>query len=342
MNHWVAEKACRLLQRNPAGLAGLARLAGDGSSRGFYRLRFSGGEKLVAIVPGGEQALAEARSAWHIGRHLFSRSVPVPEYFAFDRESGLIISEDLGDVRLHGHVLSGAMDSGEIRATYVRVIRELVRMQLQGSRGFRGSWCWQTPFYDRELMLARESGYFLDSLCRELLHVDVPGRELAAEFEDIADCAAAAPAIFFLHRDFQSRNIMLKEGRIRIIDFQGGRLGPLAYDLASLLLDPYVGLPNQVREELAHEYILELNRHLNYDAGQFRREYTYLSLQRNLQMLGAFAFLSGRRGKVFFRPYIRPALLSLQSLLAKPLLRKYSALTKLTDTCLELAAENDI
>jgi aminoglycoside/choline kinase family phosphotransferase len=134
---------------------------------------------------------------------------------------------------------------------------------------------------------------------------------------------------------------MLKEGRIRIIDFQGGRLGPLGYDLASVVCDPYVNLPGTVQEHLIDAYIRVLNTYLTYDAARFRREFLFLSLQRNLQVLGAFAFLSKQRGKKFFGPYIKPALLSLQSLLAKPMLQKYSTLKQLTDTCLEKAQHYD-
>lgn len=337
----VIENTCHLLGKSLAGdnaRPEVRLLAGDGSRRMFYRLRF-GDRAVIAIVPSGSdaQAMAEARSAWHIGRHLHGMGIPVPEYFAFDGRTGLIVAEDLGDMRLHEYAagISGADD--KLLQIYTRIIHVLVPMQVLGHRGFQASWCWQTSRYDRELMLERESGYFLEALCRDFFNLDAGSSVLQAEFADIAGRAAAAPARFFLHRDFQSRNIMLKDDRIRIIDFQGGRLGPLGYDLASLLLDPYVGLAPALQDRLVGEYVRVLNSHIPYDRDRFLHEYTLLSLQRNMQILGAFAYLSKRQGKDFFRPFIRPALLSLQCLLAKPLLHKYAALKQLADTCLQQA-----
>jgi N-acetylmuramate 1-kinase len=343
----VGKNACRLLDEsrvmsgacNPV----VTRLAGDGSQREFYRLRFGDDRCFIAIVPVVEQqeGIAEAFSSWHIGRHLFAKGVPVPKYFAFDRKTGLILSEDLGDMSLYEHVTRGDQSKEELSIVYNQVIDELVRMQVGGAEGFQTAWCWQTPRYDRMLMLERESGYFLQSLCHDYFGLGTDADNLRLEFNDIAGRAAEAPNAYFLHRDFQSRNIMLKEGRVRIIDFQGGRLGPLGYDLASIVCDPYVNLPEPEQEQLIEAYIQVLNTYFAYDAARFRREFIFLALQRNLQVLGAFAFLSKQRGKKFFGPFIKPALLSLQSLLAKPLLQKYSALKQLTDTCLEKAQHYD-
>ena len=178
-----------------------------------------------------------------------------------------------------------------------------------------------------------------DHAALETLHgtdlFGLPFDRAAVEAECVAlsEAAAAAPADFFLHRDCQCRNLMVREGRVRFIDFQGGRLGPLAYDLASLLLDPYAALPATLQGHLATVYLDELNREIPYDPEQFRREYLLLALQRNLQILGAFAFLSQVRGKPFFARYLRPALVSLAALLASPAAAGFTALRTLTDQC---------
>ncbi len=311
-------------------------LAGDGSQRRFFRLHLPDGRLVVAILPPADDAagMAEARSAWLIGRHLHGAGVPVPELFAFDRQSGLILCEDLGGTKLYDLAGQGG---DRPRLYYRQAVRELARMQVRGGRGFDPAWCWDTPCYDRALMLERESGYFLQSLCLDLLRLDVDRAGLQREFNAIADEASAAPAGFFLHRDFQSRNIMIKENRVRFIDFQGGRPGPLAYDLASLLIDPYVALPQDVQNGLVNEYLQALHTYMEYDPERFRREYHYLSLQRNLQILGAFAFLGYRRGKPFFRPFVRPALCSLRALLAESPGRGYPVLSRLVENCLQKA-----
>ncbi|MFN2365317.1 MAG: phosphotransferase, partial [Desulfurivibrionaceae bacterium] len=185
---------------------------------------------------------------------------------------------------------------------------------------------WQTGIYDRRLMLSRESGYFLESFCRGLLGIDAPPSGLAGEFVELAEQASAAPAGFFMHRDFQSRNLMRHHGGLRVIDFQGGRFGPLGYDLASLLIDPYVSLPTQVQERLVQKYIEVLAGYPGGAAAFTVESYYLLAIQRNLQILGAFAFLSGVRRKPFFRAYLAPAALSLHRILQEPGGRRFPVL----------------
>lgn len=318
--------------------AGISLLCGDGSQRIFYRIQLDDDSTIVAVLPGADNPLgrAEAASAWNICRHLRRAAVPVPETVAFDRESGLILFEDLGDTRLYDLLQDEeALKEERLFAVYRKVVQELVRMQVEGREGFDISWCWQTPHYDRQLMLERESGYFLQSLCRDFFNLTPDTTALNREFCRIADTAAMAPAGFFLHRDFQSRNIMLTNGAVRIIDFQGGRLGPLGYDLASLLIDPYVRLTNELREALFDEYVAELLQRVPYDPQALREEYLYLALQRNLQILGAFAFLGKQRGKVFFLSFIRPALVTMRALLLKADSSRYPVLAGMIESCLE-------
>ncbi len=294
------------------------RLAGDGSSRRFWRVgRRDGGPICLAVAPAGrtEQDMMEARSARMIGVHLRDRGVRVPAQYGWDAEAGLLLFEDLGDMKLHDLVEQsrnpmGEMDLHAVRPWYVQAVQQLARMQIRGAVGFNRDWCWDTQKYDRPLMLNRESGYFLRAFWQELLGQEpVPG--IAEEFELIATAASQAPATFFLHRDFQSRNIMVQNGQLGFIDFQGGRMGPLGYDLASLLIDPYTALPSSLQEELLQVYLDAVMALHPVDTQQFRREYSFLALQRNLQIIGAFSFLSRVRGKVFFAHFIAPALTSL-------------------------------
>jgi len=139
--------------------------------------------------------------------------------------------------------------------------------------------------------------------------------ELESGFEHLIEEASKAEARFFLHRDFQSRNIMIKGNKIGILDWQGGRLGPLAYDLASLLIDPYTHLPVAEKEEIYNRYLQLLKRSQPHLQSSFEKSFPYLAIQRNLQILGAFSFLSRVRGKTYFEPYIPGALKSLRNLL---------------------------
>lgn len=303
---------------NPDGSEASA-VAGDGSDRRFLRIS-SQGHSLIAVLPAsvGNHGLAEARSAWAIGRHLRACGVPVPELHGFDNKNGILLCEDLGDRSLHRQFADQHRSEEMLFEFYEEALVVLAHMQIVGGRNFDPDWCWDTGRYDRQLMLARESGYFTEACCRKFLGIDQVPAALQEDFSRLAGLAAEQPGGFFLHRDFQSRNIMIKDGRIRVIDFQGGRLGPLGYDLASLLIDPYVSLPKPVRERLFHKYLEVLAGYPGIDAGRLADGYHLLALQRNLQILGAFAFLANEKGKSFFRAYLMPALLDLNKLLDGP------------------------
>jgi aminoglycoside/choline kinase family phosphotransferase len=318
---WLAIAAKLARRAGFTGNLALEPVAADGSIRVFFRLRFSDGRRAMLIAPGDDSAAAqkEARASWLIGRHLATSAAPTPRMYAFDEDSLALLCEDLGNTQLF--TVARALNQNDpadretLLGLYRQTIGALLAMQLQAAEGFDPRWCCDTPVYDQNLMLERESGYFLRAFWRDFLGREGP-QALAAEFHQLAKMAAQAPAKFFLHRDFQSRNIMIHEGRPRFIDYQGGRLGPLAYDLASLLIDPYVGLDQVMRQELLRFYLAELRRRRPVDEEEFRRHFLALAMQRNLQILGAFAFLSQRRGKTFFAAYLRPALASLNHLLA--------------------------
>ena len=306
-------------------------LVPDGSSRRFFQLRGPGRAAIIAILPPENDARGQAEAAafYQIGRHLRGCGAPLPEIYAFDAASGLVLCEDLGDQRLYEQVIEGP-GSQQTLALYEQTVRQLARMQVRAAEGFNPAWCWDTPRYDRTLMQERESGYFLKACCCDLLQLTFDQEAVVAECVQLATEAAKAPVNFFLHRDFQCRNLMVQHEKIRFIDFQGGRLGPLAYDLASLLLDPYAGLPLPVQDHLTAVYLEALQQEIPYNPDQFRREYVFLALQRNLQILGAFAFLSQVRQKPFFAQFLRPALVSLSGLLAKSEAAEYAGLRNLT------------
>jgi aminoglycoside/choline kinase family phosphotransferase len=333
----LIKQSCQMLG-NSWQLEGvqIESLSPDGSLRRFCRIIGKDGSRVIAVAPpaGDTAGLREAVAGWEIGRHLFAGGVPVPELYGFDEQSGLLVCEDLGDVQLHELVVKSGCSSELIVDLYRQVVVELARMQVRGRKNFDCSWCWDTACYDRKLMLERESGYFFQALCCDMLQLPVERQEIEREFIGLANRAQQADASFFLHRDFQSRNIMVQQGRVRFIDFQGGRLGPAAYDLSSLLIDPYAALPERLQDDLLDLYLDEFTTLTPYDRQQFKDEYQVLALQRNLQILGAFAFLSNQRSKPFFLQYIKPSLRSLQTLLAKASPDEYPCLQALTEQCL--------
>ena len=169
---------------------------------------------------------------------------------------------------------------------------------------------------------------FIDSFCRNYCGIrDFPGG-LELEFSTLAERVSQEPMQYLMHRDFQSRNIMVMDGALYSIDFQGARFGPLGYDLASLLNDPYVQLSRDTRLVLLDYYIETIKKLISLDRTAFIKGYYHIALQRNLQILGAFSFLCKVRGKPFFAPYIQPALVELKCTLSGPLKNEYPVLTE--------------
>jgi aminoglycoside/choline kinase family phosphotransferase len=166
------------------------------------------------------------------------------------------------------------------------------------------------------LILERETGYFLDAFIRGYLGKKVDTENLASEFLILADTALADSEMVLMHRDFQSRNIMIKTGWPRLIDFQGARLGPPGYDLASLLYDPYADLESGQRNALCEYYVeRRLAAQEDFDEKRLLKGLPYLAACRLLQALGAFGFLTKVRGKLRFEQHIPAALRILRELL---------------------------
>lgn len=289
-------------------------LAPDGSQRTFLRVVAQGGHPSVIAVknpPLSRAARRENRAYLEIGRHLRSAGAPVPKMYRWSLENGWFLIEDLGDRKLQEAV----SNPQERIPLYVRALKRLYHMQTQGAAGFDTAWCCQTARYDRDVMRRFESDYFRDAFLVGYLGLDPTAFALDACFDHLAAVASRAGAACFLHRDFQSRNLMLQGDRIGVVDWQGGRLGPQGYDLASLLIDPYTNLEPSECRHLYRTYLALIEAHHPGQVALFEDTYPYLAIQRNLQILGAFAFLSRVRGKSFFEAFIAPAVRSLEDLL---------------------------
>jgi len=287
-------------------------LPGDGSKRIFYRLSNTQGSFIVmANPPLKKNAEKENISYLKIGKHLFSKGIPVACIYRYDLDHGWFIIEDLGTISLQ----EIACNSNNRIDIYKRVIELLIQIQLDGKKDFTPEWCYHTKRYDRFIMERFESDYFLTYFLKKLHGLKQNFSELKSSFKRLSYNASLADSNFFLHRDFQSRNLIIKGDKVGVIDWQGGRLGPLQYDLASLLIDPYVGLKKEEIIFLYDYYLKILEKRLPGTSSSFSVYYPYIAIQRNLQILGAFSYLSKVQGKNRFLVYISPALQSLDGLL---------------------------
>ena len=288
---------------------------GDGSDRKWFRL--SQNNRSLIMVDHGirrKSSKSEVDAFIAIGRHLDAKGLPVPKIYLHDAFSGLVFLEDLGDINLQ-KVANSSKNFKEIISCYQLVIDLLVKLSIIGKEGFDPAWTHQTVAYDKQLILENECRYFVEAFLNEYLKWDTSFIDLQDDFFMIAEKALESPLNGFMHRDMQSRNIMIKNNSIYFIDFQGGRFGPIQYDLASLLIDPYVDLPHPVRIDLLNYTIEKLSSILMIEKKSFCTCFDYCAISRNLQILGAFGYLSRVKKKTHFEQYIPAAVKTLKQLL---------------------------
>ena len=291
-------------------------LAGDGSDRRWYRLQ-QGQTSVVAVDHGLRDGAppGEADAFVHIGRHLHRQGLPVPRILRADPFAGLNFVEDLGDRHLQTHV-AGLSSPAAIESLYRNIIDLLIQISLSGGNGFDPAWTWQTARYDREVIVEKECRYFIEAFVQNYCRLEIDFEQIAADSHRLADGILAENDVGFMHRDFQSRNILIAEDQPWIIDFQAGRLGPVQYDLAALLIDPYVDLPEALREALLGHFLERYHNLTGKPRAAIENLYRHCALARNLQILGAFGFLVKEKNKVQFADSIPAALKSLQQNLA--------------------------
>lgn len=278
-------------------------LSGDGSDRGWFRMT-AGRQRLIVADHGITTTLpgSEVNAFFNIGHHLYRCGLPVPRIYAHDGFSGLVFLEDLGDCHLQQVVRQAPAEV--IETHYRRVIDTWLELTLKAAEGFDPAWTCQSPTYDMALILDKECRYFVEAFLNGYLALAVDYNELAAEFEHLARCTIDNGISGLIHRDFQSRNILVRQDRHYLIDFQGARSGPIQYDLASLLIDPYAGLQADLRQRLLSYAAAQAAERVHADPERFIQGYRYCAVTRNLQMLGAFGFLSRVKQKHAFERWI--------------------------------------
>jgi hypothetical protein len=265
-----------------------------------------------------------------LGKHLLEKGIPVPAIYGYWRAEGFTLVEDLGSAHLQDSVQSS---DERLLALYRQAIELLLKMQIEATQDLNTTYCFDTPIYDQTFIIGRELEYFRWSFLAGALKLDIASDYLAGDFSLLASRAGKMGGqSFFLHRDFQSRNLMVKGDLLYLIDFQGARLGPPQYDLASLLLDPYVQLPESLQKELLASHSKNLSEVTGISTDEFMDRFPHVALCRILQVLGAFSFLTRIKGKPHFAQYIMPAWRRLRVLLTEPSCLDYRILANLVHT----------
>jgi aminoglycoside/choline kinase family phosphotransferase len=273
-------------------------LAGDASTRRYFRVKEGGRSTILAVQP--EPFVPEEMPFLVVQRLLDEWGLPVPAVLAWDGRRGIVLQEDLGDT-----TLQDALDrSGERErdALYREALAQLALLHRSAHGAPQKADCFRIAF-DVE-KLSWELHYFLKHFVegRRGRDLSVEDRAtLSGAFHRLSEEIASWPRVL-CHRDFHSRNLMVHEGRLRWVDFQDARMGPATYDVASLLHDSYVDLP----EELVADRLEEFRQQaLPGEARQvLRRRFDLTCAQRNLKALGTFGFMAVVRGNPVYDRYV--------------------------------------
>jgi aminoglycoside/choline kinase family phosphotransferase len=274
-------------------------LTGDASDRKYFRVLLSDGTSIVLALHAGPIDFATLPFA-NVADLLHKVPLPVPRILGHSDADGVIALQDLGDVTLQAHL--GAASATEHAALYREAVALIELLQRRGGELASPEYLPYGIAFDVE-KLTWELEFFVRHFLEAYRGVRLePGARaaLTAEWSRIAAELAAEPRVL-CHRDYHSRNLMLHSGSLHIIDFQDARLGPDTYDLVSLLRDSYVDLTDRELDELI-AYFLALKG--GTGAGDFRRRFDLMALQRNLKALGTFGYQTTTRGNPVYIQYI--------------------------------------
>ncbi len=276
-------------------------LAADGSSRTYYRLL--GPARETAIGALGLNP-AENRAFLSFSRALRSAGLNVPAIYEVDETAGVWLAEDLGDTTLLSTLEEARQRTGEafpsdVEAVFGLVLSNLPHFQIEGGRVVDFGAAYPRAEFDEQSILW-DLNYFKYHFL-QLAQVAFNEGRLEEDFHTLADFAVEADSRHFLHRDFQSRNVMLRGEEPWFIDYQGGRRGPLQYDVASLLYSATTGIPPGPRERLLEGYLDTLEAEHPVDRARWREHYRGFVLIRLMQAMGAY----GYRGFFQRRPRFR-------------------------------------
>jgi len=287
-----------------------------GSGRKIIRLS---SEKISAIgilYDVHEENVAFLEFSRHFRRH----GLPVPEIYAEDLSHGAYLEEDLGDTTLFEFLSDhrdGAAIAPEAVAAYRKVVALLPRFQVEAGRDLNYKVCYPRSSFDRQ-SIAWDLNYFKYYFLR-LASVPFNEQALERDFSRLTKFLLSASRQYFLYRDFQSRNIMLRkilnEDQPFFLDYQGGRKGALQYDIASLLYDAKADLPPDLRQQLLDRYLDSLAGFLDLDRSVFMQFYYAYVYVRIMQALGAYGFRGFYERKEHFLQSVPYALKNLRWLL---------------------------
>ncbi len=303
----------------------------SGSNRRYFRLL--GNPTLIGV---SGESLEENRAFLYMAEHFKQKGLPVPAIYARSENGMFYLQEDLGDTLLFNAIEKGrqtSLFSEEEKELLRKTMRLLPAIQFAGADGMDFSYCYpQAEFNSRSILW--DLNYFKYCFLKAS-GLDFQEDRLEDDFQKMSDVLLRSSSATFLYRDFQSRNVMVKDGEPWLIDFQGGRKGPIYYDVASFLWQAKANYPDELRQELLHEYIQALRKYKPVDEAYFHAQLRHFVLFRTMQVLGAYGFRGYFEKKPHFIQSVPYAIENLRQLLKEPY-PEYPYLTEVLKSLTEL------
>ena len=290
----------------------IVALPESGSYRKYFRLKSKNHQCLGVFNSDAKENDAFIAFTKHFLQH----KLPVPQLYAENLQENIYLLEDFGDTTLFSHLQNNKIENNTDNNTlklYKKVIEDLINFQLTAGKDLDYSNCYPRPQFDKQSMhwdLNYFKYYFL-----KLAKINFDEQLLEEDFNTFTNFLLQTNCNHFLYRDFQSRNIMIKDNTPYYIDYQGGRKGALQYDVASLLYDAKANLPEDVRLELLDHYCAQLKKHTAIDEAKFKDYYYGYVLIRIMQAMGAYGFRGFYENKLHFLQSIPYAIINLKNIL---------------------------
>ncbi|MDY0175221.1 MAG: RNase adapter RapZ [Bacteroidales bacterium] len=303
----------------------VTELTSSGSNRRYFRMEGPSGTLIGTLG----SCIDENKAFIAIADHFHKQGLAVPLVYAHSKDFSCYIQQDLGDITLYG-----AVEEGRARGTYNsterallhKAIEALPELQFKGARGLDFSVCYPQPNFDQR-MVSFDLNYFKYCFLKAT-GLDFSEIKLENDFQNLSKVLLQNSSDTFLYRDFQARNVMLLDGIPYFIDFQGGRKGPIFYDVASFVWQARAHYSDELKDSLIQTYLQALQQYSSIEEEEFHNQLRHFVLFRTLQVLGAYGFRGYFEKKPHFLQSVPFAIDNLRKLLKEPF-KEYPYLSSL-------------
>lgn len=315
----------------------IEELPSSGSNRRYFRLK--GLQSLIGVLGTCKE---ENEAFLYFDRHFREKGISVPNVVSVSEDGMSYLQEDLGETLLFNAIEKGRLTrsfSSEEKDLLIKTIRKLPEIQFAGAMGLDFSKCYPAVQFDARSIMW-DLNYFKYCFLKAT-GIEFSEDKLEDDFQSLTDVLMRNRTHTFMYRDFQSRNVMVKDGEPWFIDFQGGRKGPFFYDVASFLWQAKANFPASLRNELVREYVDALRKYKPVDEDYFMEQLRQFVLFRTLQVLGAYGFRGYFEKKPHFLQSVPFAISNLRELLDKPFV-EYPYLDSLLRRLVDMKQFSDV